>query len=358
MLKNPYGIVLLVSICIAVATTILLTIISGNTTTGFILGCFTITAVSSGAILHFTLRHLFFRSINELTRYVEEATFNRNLQGSQKRNGFGLLTEVAETIELYAESKQREIEELKKVEAFRKDFIADVSHELKTPIFAAQGFVHTLLDGAMKEKGVRKKFLKKAAKSLDGLDMLVQDLLTLSHIETGQIKMRFEDVDLYALTREVFEQFKGKHNKKEVSLRLEGRARKVIVRADRQRIFQVLSNLVSNAIKHSHEGGEVEVSFAVRKKSVVTRVKDSGEGIAAEHLGRIFERFYRVDKSRSREKGGTGLGLAIVKHILEGHQTKAEVESEPGKGSIFSFRLPRATFEENENREYSQATGD
>lgn len=216
-----------------------------------------------------------------------------------------------------------------------------MSHELKTPIFAAQGFVHTLLDGAVNDKSVRNKFLKKAAKSLDGLDALVQDLLTLSQIETGQIKMHFESIDLAKLTEEVFEQLEDKAKKRNIRLKVETDTRPVIVYADWQRIFQVMSNLVSNAIKHSYEGGEVVVWFEIGKKNVTTHVRDYGEGIPAEHLPRIFERFYRVDKSRSREKGGTGLGLAIVKHILENHNTKAEVKSEPEKGSDFSFKLPR-----------------
>lgn len=358
MLKNPYGLCLLVSLCIAVATTFLLCVATQTATTGFILTCFAVTLIASGTILHFAVRRFIARPISALRNYIEAATFEKDNTGSEKYEPFGPFKTVAEAFDSFAEDKRREVEDLRKVEAFRKDFIADVSHELKTPIFAAQGFIHTLLDGAMKEKAVRKKFLKKAAKSLDGLDMLVQELLILSHIETGQIKMRFEDVDLYALTEEVFDQFKGKHNKKSVTLRIDGRVRKVLVWADRQRIFQVLTNLISNAIKHSHEGGEVEVSFSVRPKSVITRVRDSGEGIPPEHINRIFERFYRVDKSRSREKGGTGLGLAIVKHILEGHQTKAQVESTPGKGSVFSFKLPRATSEENGDRQHPQAVAE
>jgi two-component system phosphate regulon sensor histidine kinase PhoR len=234
------------------------------------------------------------------------------------------------------------------MEAFRREFIADVSHELKTPIFAAQGFVHTLLDGAVNDKTVRIKFLKKAAKSLDGLDVLVQDLLTLSHIETGQIKMHFENIDLYKLTEEVFEQFEDKADKKNIVLRIERPTQKVMAYADWQRINQVMTNLISNAIKHSDNNSEVLVSFDVSKKYITTFVKDFGEGIPLDQQSRIFERFYRVDKSRSREKGGTGLGLAIVKHILEGHNTKAEVESIPGKGSTFSFRLPRVKPELNE----------
>ena len=259
----------------------------------------------------------------------------------QKSAAFNPLKTINEEIYSFADLKQKEIDELRKLEAFRREFIADVSHELKTPIFAAQGFVHTLLDGAVNDKTVRTKFLKKAAKSLDGLDVLVQDLLTLSHIETGQIKMHFENIDLYKLTEEVFEQFEGKADKKDVALRIEGPSQKVTVYADWQRISQVMTNLISNAIKHSHDDSEVVVSFEVSKKNITTLVRDFGEGIPVDHQARIFERFYRVDKSRSREKGGTGLGLAIVKHILDGHNTKAEVESTPGKGSTFSFKLPR-----------------
>ena len=273
----------------------------------------------------------------------------------QKSAAFNPLKTINEEIFSFADLKQKEIDELKKLEAFRKEFIADVSHELKTPIFAAQGFVHTLLDGAVNDKAVRTKFLKKAAKSLDGLDVLVQDLLTLSHIETGQIKMHFENIDLYKLTEEVFEQFEGKADKKDVALRIEGPSQKVVVYADWQRINQVMTNLISNAIKHSHDGAEVVVSFEVSKKNITTLVRDFGEGIPMEHQARIFERFYRVDKSRSREKGGTGLGLAIVKHILDGHNTKAEVESTPGKGSTFSFKLPRVKPESTDAQDAKKA---
>jgi len=154
--------------------------------------------------------------------------------------------------------------------------------------------------------------------------------------------MHFENVDLYKLTEEVFEQFEDKADKRDVRLRIEDPGHKVIVHADWQRISQVMTNLISNAIKHSFDGNEVVVSFDINKKNVIVSIRDQGEGISHEHLNRIFERFYRVDKSRSREKGGTGLGLAIVKHILEGHNSKAEVESTVGKGSTFSFKLPRA----------------
>ena len=354
MTENSKGVVLL-SVAIGTVTTLLLSLFLRSLSLPAIAITFVTTTAVALAASYILLRRLFSHRLDALQQKLEELGIEVK---SSDENDSGISSEaIAASLDLYVSQKQREIEELKKLEAFRKDFIADVSHELKTPIFAAQGFVHTLLDGAIKEKGVRKKFLKKAAKSLDGLDMLVQDLLTLSHIETKQIRMRLDEVNLYALTEEVFEQFKGKHNKKEIALSIEGRMRKVLVLADRQRIFQVMTNLISNAIKHSEEGGKVIVSFTVRKKSVITRVKDFGEGIAPEHINRIFERFYRVDKSRSREKGGTGLGLAIVKHILEGHGTRAEVESEPGKGSVFSFKLPRTRIDEHaDDREYQEKT--
>jgi two-component system phosphate regulon sensor histidine kinase PhoR len=283
------------------------------------------------------LESLIFRKVRKLAKLMDKL-MGKDGEGQHVRDPLKNLTR---DIRSFAERTQKEIEEHKKLEAFRQEFIADVSHELKTPIFAAQGFVHTLLDGAMKDKTVREKFLKKAAKSLDRLDRLVSDLLTLSQIETGQIKMQITEVDLEELTREVLDQFEGKLAEKGMELRMEPPPGKAMVYADHVRIVQVVTNLISNAINYSSESKQVIIRFALRKKWVTLSVRDFGEGIPKEHLGRIFERFYRVDKSRSRELGGTGLGLAIVKHILEGHRTKPEVESVPGEGSTFSFRLRR-----------------
>ena len=331
----------LLALCIAIFVTLFLSLVQSVDGTALVVA-FILGFSISYLLIYIVLEFLIFREINKVYKLIRKLK-KKELESieDEKPGTLNPLKTINEEIYSFAEFKQKEIDELKKLEAFRKEFIADISHELKTPIFAAQGFVHTLLDGAVNDKAVRNKFLKKAAKSLDGLDMLVQDLLTLSHIETGQIKMHFENVDLYQLTEEVFEQFENKADKKDVGLRIETQHRRVMVYADWQRISQVMTNLISNAIKHSFDGDEVIVSFSSTKKNVIVRVKDSGEGIPEEHVHRIFERFYRVDKSRSREKGGTGLGLAIVKHILEGHNSKAEVESTPGKGSTFSFKLPK-----------------
>ena len=341
MVYNSRVLALLLALCIALITTLFLSL-NKSVVFNALLVTFIISFSVSYLLTFVVLEFLIFREINKIYKMIHKLK-RKELShiGLQKAAKLNPLKTINEEIYSFASLKQKEIDELKKLEAFRKEFIADVSHELKTPIFAAQGFVHTLLDGAVNDKAVRTKFLQKAAKSLDGLDALVQDLLTLSHIETGQIKMHFENIDLYKLTEEVFEQLESKTDKKNVQLRIAGPVQKVLVYADWQRISQVMTNLVTNAVKHSFDGGDVIVQFDIAKKSVTISVMDTGEGIPEEHIHRIFERFYRVDKSRSREKGGTGLGLAIVKHILESHNTKAEVSSTPGKGSVFSFKLPR-----------------
>ena len=333
---------LLLAVFIALVTVLFLSLVQSVDRYGLIVAG-VISFSGSYLLIYVVLEFLVFREINKIYKMLEKLR-KKELSGIKREKSGALnpLKNINEEIYSFALLKQKEIDELKKLEAFRKEFIADVSHELKTPIFAAQGFVHTLLDGAVNDKHVRTRFLKKAAKSLDGLDVLVQDLLTLSQIETGDIKMKFEPLDLFKLCSEVIDQFEEKAENKNIKLKLINPEHKLTVYADWQRITQVVTNLVSNAINYTTEGGEVVVAFDVGKKNVTAFISDTGEGIPQQHLARIFERFYRVDKSRSREKGGTGLGLAIVKHILEGHGSRAEVESHVGKGSTFSFKLPRS----------------
>ncbi len=334
---------LLLAFSIAIVTTLFLSLVNGVERSALIVAG--IISFSASYLLTFViLEFLIFREINKIYKMMGKLR-KKELAGitKEKSGSFNPLQKINEEIFSFATLKQKEIDELKKLEAFRKEFIADVSHELKTPIFAAQGFVHTLLDGAVNDKNVRTKFLKKAAKSLDGLDDLVQDLLTLSQIETGDIKMHFEQIDMRKLCEEVVEQFEEKAEKKKIKvILLADHHAKTFAYADWKRISQVVTNLVSNAINYTPEEGEVTITFDISKKNITTFIADTGEGIPPTHLNRIFERFYRVDKSRSREKGGTGLGLAIVKHILEGHNSKAEVQSTVGSGSVFSFKLPRA----------------
>lgn len=345
MYKAPI-LALLLAVSIAVVTVFFLSVSASANRDVLII------AAASSFSASFLLAYLFFeflifKEVKKIDTLLEKFPSKETTSANGKEIASNPFHRISEGIHTIASGKQKEIDELRKTETFRKEFIADVSHELKTPIFAAQGFVHTLLDGAVNDKNVRTKFLKKAAKSLDGLDMLVQDLLTLSQIETGEIKMKFEHIDLYKLCEEVVEQFEERAEKKNVRLKLKADAQPILVFADWQRITQVVTNLVSNAINYTPEAGDVSIEFEVGKKRVATFISDTGEGIPPDHIHRIFERFYRVDKSRSREKGGTGLGLAIVKHILEGHSSKAEVESILGKGSVFSFKLVRSKQEED-----------
>ncbi len=342
MVYNSRVIALTLAVCIAAVTTAFLSLFDEVTSTALIV-TFLISFSSTYLLGYIILEFLIFKEIDKIYNLFDQLRKKElKVLDSYKSNPFNPLKKINEEIFNYAALKQKEIDELKKIETFRREFIADVSHELKTPIFAAQGFVHTLLDGAVKDKSVRIKFLKRAAKSLDGLDILVQDLLTLSQIETGEIKMHPEYFDIKAMIEDIMDQFENKAEKKEIQLNFApDTPDSVVVHGDWQRINQVMNNLISNAIKYTNDGGEVEIGFRILKNEVVTYVKDNGEGIPSDDVKRIFERFYRVDKSRSREKGGTGLGLAIVKHILEEHNSKIEVKSTFGKGSEFYFKLPK-----------------
>jgi two-component system phosphate regulon sensor histidine kinase PhoR len=343
MVYSARVLALLLATSIALVTALFLSLMESVDKTALVLAS-VISFSASYLLTYAVMEFVFFRGISKIDKMMSKL-MKKELKNiaHQKSQGLDPFEKLNEEIGAFALLKQKEIDELKKLEAFRKEFIADVSHELKTPIFAAQGFVHTLLDGAVNDKNVRGKFLKKAAKSLDGLDSLVQDLLTLSQIETGDIKMKFDRVDLFKLCEEVIDQLEENAEQKNIAIKLiPDKHAKIWVYVDEKRIEQVVTNLVSNAINYTPEGGSVTVSFDIGKKNVTTFVTDTGEGIPQQHLQRIFERFYRVDKSRSRERGGTGLGLAIVKHILEGHGSKTEVESEVGKGSTFSFKLSRS----------------
>ncbi len=359
MIINSRGLSLLLASAIAVITTAFLTLVPSILPAALAIG-FGIAFCSSYILIRLVLEFLFFRHINsihDVLNHMKDQELS-NLTKPTNKASLNPLKKINRDIYNYAERKQQEILELKRMETFRREFIADVSHELKTPIFAAQGFVHTLLDGAVEDKSVRTKFLKKAAKSLDGLDILVQDLLTISQMETGEIKMHFESFDITTLTKEVMDQLDGKADKRNIEVTIDEPHEQFFVKGDYQRIYQVMMNLVSNAIKYTKKGGSVKVFFRAEDDGVTTSVMDNGRGIPAKDLSRIFERFYRVEKSRSKEKGGTGLGLSIVKHIMEGHNSTVQVVSEVEKGSTFSFKLDKGKpvthrFVEEEEDDYA-----
>jgi len=233
-----------------------------------------------------------------------------------------------------------DITQLKKLERVRSEFLGNVSHELRTPIFSLQGFLETLIDGAVDDPGVNRAFLQKAYSHAERLNTLLGDLINISQIESGEMKMSFRYFRLIDFLNTVVSDFQTVANRHEVALRFDATtAAEVDVMGDKERLSVALGNLIENAIKYNKPGGEVVISCKREEGKVRIVVADTGVGIPKEHQSRIFERFYRVDKNRSRDVGGTGLGLAIVKHIVDAHGSAVQIESEPGKGSSFSFSL-------------------
>jgi two-component system phosphate regulon sensor histidine kinase PhoR len=240
---------------------------------------------------------------------------------------------------------QREIKKLKDLETYRRDFLGEVSHELKTPIFAVQGFIHTLMDGAIDDKKVRTKFLKKAMRNADRLSNLVEDLLIITQAESGEMEMKIRKFSALVLLQEVLETLDYKFTKKQRNISsqiITNGLDQVQVLADRERIQQVLTNLIDNAVKYGNADGRITIYLNEEAEKILVSVQDDGPGIEEEHLDKIFRRFYRVDKSRSRDKGGTGLGLAICKHLLEAHGESISVQSTVEQGTTFTFSLKRA----------------
>ncbi|MEL7271139.1 MAG: ATP-binding protein [Bacteroidota bacterium] len=250
---------------------------------------------------------------------------------------------LTQEIEKFAEDKKIEIDTLKIREEYRKDFLGNVSHELKTPLFTVQGYILTLLDGAINDKKVREKYLARANKGVERLIYIVRDLDLITKLEVGGLKLERETFDIIELVQNVFDLLEMKAAEKEISLTFDMEYNTPIwVNADREKIQQVVSNLLVNSIKYGYPKGTTEVSVEnLIKNKVIIRVTDNGEGIPKKHIPRLFERFYRVDQSGSRKEGGSGLGLSIVKHIIEAHDEKIYVESEAEVGSEFSFTLEK-----------------
>lgn len=342
MTLSPRWVAVILALIIASITTSFLAFVEGSSKAMLFVTFISAATVSFFLVLY-TIEIIVLREVNKMAKTIRKLKlrdFNISRKTLIKDNN--PIKRINDEIFVYVAKKQKEIEELRKTEQFRREFLADVSHELKTPIFAAQGFIHTLLDGAIDDENVRVKFLKKAAKSLDGLDILVRDLVSLSQMESGEIRMNPQPVDIRELTYDIFDRLDKIARDRKIQLKVkQDFGEEIWVTADKQRIDQVMVNLIENAIKYGYEGGRVVVHFNDDRKKVKVSVRDDGPGIPAEHIGRIFERFYRVDKSRSKEKGGSGLGLAIVKHILGGHKTTITVMSEIEKGTAFTFKLEK-----------------
>ena len=252
---------------------------------------------------------------------------------------------ISEELSAWAETSDMEIARLKETEKFRKEYLGNVAHELKTPIFNIQGYISTLLDGGLEDDLINRKYLERAEKSIDRLIDIVNDLDTISKLESNMTRLKMESFDIAAMTREIAEQAEIEADKKGIKIQVRGAdslPSPFWVCADKHFVGQVLVNLIINSIRYGKEGGVTRIKFRDMLDKILVEVEDNGVGIAKEDVPRIFERFYRTDKGRSREQGGTGLGLAIVKHIIEAHGERINVRSELGVGTTFSFTLKKA----------------
>ncbi|KAF0196443.1 MAG: two-component system OmpR family phosphate regulon sensor histidine kinase PhoR [Bacteroidetes bacterium] len=256
----------------------------------------------------------------------------------------GTLDKVNQEVIEWSETKKKEIEELKKMAKYRREFLGNVSHELKTPIFNIQGYVLTLLDGGLEDTSINKEYLLRTEKSINRMIAIVEDLETISTLESSELQLNYSRFDIVALTRDVIEFLEIKSKKRNKTVVFGGSYDKPIyISADKERIRQVLINLIDNSIKYGNpENGRTKIGFFDMDENVLVEVTDNGSGIDAADLHRVFERFYRTDKGRSREQGGTGLGLAIVKHIIEAHDQTINVRSTPGIGTTFAFTVKKS----------------
>jgi two-component system phosphate regulon sensor histidine kinase PhoR len=301
---------------------------------------FFISFLVSFLVIYFIYNQIIFNKIDKLSVLVKA-----QLQKEIPNTIFDLeevdaLTHLEIEVKRLANEREKEIEQNTNMDSYRKEFLGNVSHELKTPIFNIQGYVSTLIDGGLEDPSINIEYLKRADKSIDRMIHIVDDLETISQLEVGVLELELERYDIGQQIKDVIEQLEFQANKQKIKLQFPKKQEKsIFVLADKFRIRQVLVNLITNSIKYGKEGGKTHININQFNEQIIIEVKDNGIGIDEKHLPRLFERFYRVDKGRSREQGGTGLGLAIVKHIIEAHNETIDVASTKGDGTTIAFTL-------------------
>jgi two-component system phosphate regulon sensor histidine kinase PhoR len=298
--------------------------------------------VVSYFLVYYTVEEFIYRKVKLVYKIISDLKAGKEDLKDRIDSG-NILEEVQKQVLEFSMKKSAEIEELKRMETYRREFLGNVSHELKTPIFNIQGYLETLLDGALEDQNVSRNYVHRAAQNADRLGHIVEDLLLISQYESGELQLHIERFDIHKLCREIFESHSMMAQNRDILLQFKSECdRPFWVEADRARISMVIGNLISNAIKYGREHGSVFVGFYDMDDLLLTEVTDNGPGVEKQHLPRLFERFYRIDSARSRERGGTGLGLAIVKHIVEAHKQTVHVRSTVGIGTTFGFTLKRA----------------
>ncbi len=293
-------------------------------------------------VVYYTLSEFIYEKINPIYKTIHNFSLGRR-DFRKAMETKDQISEVQDDVSHWALDRSKEIDQLKQLEKYRREFLGNVSHELKTPIFNIQGYILTLLDGGLEDASINRQYLERTEKSINRLISIVEDLESITGLEAGELKLSCESFNIVALVEDVYEMQEMLAHRYGVKLQFEkGREKSIWVYADRKRIIEAINNLVVNAIKYSRPGGTITVSFVDLGDQILIEITDTGIGIADKDLPRIFERFYRVDKSRSRDQGGTGLGLSIVKHIIEAHQQTIRVQSKLGEGSVFSLTLEKA----------------
>ncbi|MBX2817860.1 MAG: sensor histidine kinase [Saprospiraceae bacterium] len=348
MLKNLTPRQISVYISIVTSTIILLVFILieftlGNQGSGIWILRYGVTFLAAYFVTLYFIKNYIYRKIKLIYKNIHKVKLDPSQKNKSIDSDATIIEDVEKDVAAWAQDNEREISELKSLETYRREFLGNVSHELKTPIFNIQGYVHTLIDGGLDDEEVNVRYLRRCAKNVDRLITIVEDLETISKLESGKLLLDISAFDIKALVHEVFEAHELAASEKGVSLIYkDGASQGYLVNADTNYIRQVLDNLIINSIKYGKTGGTTKVAFYDMADHILVEVADNGIGMAEHHVKHVFDRFYRVDKSRSREVGGSGLGLAIVKHIIEAHNQTVNLRSAPDVGSTFGFTLSKA----------------
>lgn len=298
--------------------------------------------VASYIVLRYTFVNFLYQKIKLIYKNINTLKAASGADWKTIKYKSDLIDQANHDVTQWANEKSEEIEKLKELAAFRREFIGNVSHELKTPIFNIQGYISTLLDGALEDPKINRDYLIRTDKSVDRMISIIEDLEAIARLESGMIILNFDKFDIVNLTHEIIESLEQKAKKTDIKISISDNSLKsAMVFADRERISQVISNLIDNSIKYNKEHGSTKISFFDMDEKILIEVSDTGYGIEQKDIPRVFERFYRIDKSRSREMGGSGLGLSIVKHIIEAHKQTINIRSKIGVGSTFMFTLDK-----------------
>jgi len=298
--------------------------------------------VLSMAIIYATIERFIYQKVRIIYKNIHRFKSTKE-RAKDLRMNEDVMEKVQQDVMDWAQERVQEISLLKEQESFRKEFIGNLAHELKTPVFNIQGYILTLLEGALEDPDHNKKFLIKAAKNVDRMAGLIDDLDVITKIEGGSLELELRQFNLTSLVLDVMDQLEQRSKRAGIKVEfLDENRRNVEVIGDAPKIEQVVTNLISNSLRYGKQGGQTQIRFFDMDEQMLVEVADDGIGMSEEHLPRIFERFYRVDKSRSRNVGGSGLGLSIVKHIIEAHGQSISVRSTKGQGSTFAFTLQKA----------------